>query len=133
MKLQLSLGLLALCALAQAAPAADPAAQMAPTSIMICNGANYISCLSIPYTSPVCVNLTGGLGIFNKEISSVQVPAGFTCTFFSSFSCTTNGLNGDFAILLGGTGYNTLTSVMGLSSTVNFDNKASSYLCSPLF
>ncbi|KAJ6622976.1 hypothetical protein B0H10DRAFT_1944280 [Mycena sp. CBHHK59/15] len=88
-------------------------------------------CVIIPVVSDTCINFTGGLSFLNKEVSNVQVPGGFVCTFFEDFGCLNGGVNGhDVAVLTGGTW--DMFRVQGISGTQNFNDLTSSISCSPV-
>ncbi|KAJ7279373.1 hypothetical protein C8J57DRAFT_976349, partial [Mycena rebaudengoi] len=80
-------------------------------------------CLDIPINSDTCRSFTGGLSFLNNEVSSARVDAGFVCTFYDSN-------DSDVVILQGGT-WN-FFSVPGIFGNVNFNDRASSFSCSPL-
>lgn len=60
------------------------ATQRASPTITVCSGSisPQNGCVTTPVVSEACINLTGGLSFLNKEISNVEVPGGFVCTFF---------------------------------------------------
>lgn len=58
--------------------------QLVSVAITVCTGSLIPpqGCIDIPVVSDACINFTGGLTFFNKEVSSAKVPGGFVCTFF---------------------------------------------------
>ncbi|KAF8909948.1 hypothetical protein CPB85DRAFT_1435426 [Mucidula mucida] len=113
--------------------ASASAAALAPATITACSGslnpAN--GCVTIPVVSDTCTNFTGGLSFLNKEVSNVQVPGGFVCSFYEDFGCLNSGVNGhDVAVLTGGSW--TMSRVQGIAGTQDFNDKTSSFSCSPV-
>jgi hypothetical protein len=52
-------------------------------AVKICTDINFGgTCVTLPFVSDSCINLTGGLTTWNKAISSAIVPGGFICTFY---------------------------------------------------
>ncbi|KAJ3552710.1 hypothetical protein NP233_g12815 [Leucocoprinus birnbaumii] len=102
--------------------------------VMLCFNANFIGCVTVPVVSDLCVNLAGGLAGWNNDVSSINIPLGFVCTFYDNFNCLPSGTpdNGDSVTLQGGS-YSSLVSIPDDNgANVNFDNRVSSFLCSPL-
>ncbi|KAJ7653751.1 hypothetical protein B0H17DRAFT_1147013 [Mycena rosella] len=109
--------------------------QLTPATITVCSGS--ISppngCLTISVVSDSCVNLTGGLSFLNKEISWVQVPNGFVCTFYEDFGCLNGGINGhDVALFIFTGGTWDMFNVHGIAANQNFNDLTSSITCSPI-
>ncbi|KAE9404271.1 hypothetical protein BT96DRAFT_935829 [Gymnopus androsaceus JB14] len=88
-------------------------------------------CVVIPVVSDECTNFTGGLSFLNDEVSFVNVPPGFVCTFYEDSGCLSAGPNAhDVAVLTGGT-WN-MANAPGLSGPQNFNDLTSSFTCSPV-
>ncbi|KAJ3721138.1 hypothetical protein F5878DRAFT_582842 [Lentinula raphanica] len=108
------------------------AAALAPATITVCTGAGNPpqGCVTIPVVSDECTDFTGGLSFLNKEVTIVEVPDGFVCTFYEAFGCFGTQNTQDAVVLTSGTW--DMSSVPGIASTVNFNDMASSFTCSPL-
>ncbi|KIK54476.1 hypothetical protein GYMLUDRAFT_77018 [Collybiopsis luxurians FD-317 M1] len=115
----------ALVAVASAAP-------LAPATITACSGSIDPSdgCVTIPVICSNCTNLTGGLSFLNKEISTVQVPGGFICSFYEDFGCLGDQNSDDVVVLTGGTW--SMSNVQGVQGPLNFNDLTSSFICSPV-
>ncbi|THU83846.1 hypothetical protein K435DRAFT_765611 [Dendrothele bispora CBS 962.96] len=111
------------------------AVENASPTITLCTAAQFAGiCVRPAVVSESCTNLVGGLTTLNEEVSSIVVPAGFICTFFDAFGCTTSdpaNSDQDEVGLVGGS-YPSLKSVSGINGPLNFDDKTSSFICSPL-
>ncbi|KAJ7256575.1 hypothetical protein C8J57DRAFT_1343947 [Mycena rebaudengoi] len=83
-------------------------------------------CVDIPIASADCLSFTGGLSFFNDEVSSVNIPAGFHCSFFDAASCISKDTDTD-AVFLHGGAYN--FSDPGSSGNVDLNDRASSFRC----
>ncbi|KAF8825754.1 hypothetical protein HHX47_DHR6000012 [Lentinula edodes] len=107
-------------------------AALAPATITACSGTINPpnGCVDIPVVSDDCTDLTGGLSFLNKEISNVEVPAGFVCSFYEEFGCLGSQNAHNVVVLTGGT-WN-MESVPGIASTQDFNDMASSFTCSPV-
>ncbi|KAJ7272376.1 hypothetical protein C8J57DRAFT_1318627 [Mycena rebaudengoi] len=68
----------------------------------------------------------GGLSFFNDEVSSVNIPAGFHCSFFDAASYISKDTDTD-AVFLHGGAYN--FSDPGSSGNVHLNDRASSFRC----
>ncbi|KDR76688.1 hypothetical protein GALMADRAFT_36080, partial [Galerina marginata CBS 339.88] len=99
-------------------------------NVEVCTGNVGTGCVTIPVSSDSCINFTGGLSFLDKEVSSAVIPPGFVCTFLSDFGCLSAQGGGGQVVLQGGT-WN-FASVPGTSSTVNFNDKSSSFICTPV-
>ncbi|KAF8975526.1 hypothetical protein BDQ17DRAFT_1551417 [Cyathus striatus] len=86
-------------------------------------------CFTIPVVSDTCTSFTGGLSFLDETVSNAQVPAGFVCTFFSAFGCSSSSPN-DKVVLTGGTW--DFFSVPGNNGNESFNDEASSFSCSPI-
>ncbi|KAJ7279388.1 hypothetical protein C8J57DRAFT_1712464 [Mycena rebaudengoi] len=84
-------------------------------------------CVDLPIVNDECINFTGGLDFWNDEISNALVPAGFVCTFFDAAGCISN-TDIDVVFLQGGAW--DFFHVPGISGTVNFNDRPSSFTCS---
>ena len=74
--------LAAVFAVASAAPTIELETRASP-QIEACTNINFGgTCVTIPFSSDSCIDLTGGLSILNEQISSAVIPEGFVCTFF---------------------------------------------------
>ncbi|KDR67744.1 hypothetical protein GALMADRAFT_283461 [Galerina marginata CBS 339.88] len=104
-------------------------AEISPT-VLVCTGGIPVGCVTIPVVANTCVNFNGGLTFLNKEVSAVQVPNGYVCTFFDNFGCLAPQGGGD--IVLQG-GVTNLSAASGTAATVNFNDIPSSFSCSPVF
>ncbi|KAF9454353.1 hypothetical protein P691DRAFT_656567, partial [Macrolepiota fuliginosa MF-IS2] len=93
----------------------------ASPNIQVCTGAVGVGCITIPISSPSCISFTQGLSFLNKEVSSVVVPNRFVCTFFEWSGCRR----------LQGGSWNFIAGVSGMAGTVNFNDRASSFICFP--
>ncbi|KAJ7250281.1 hypothetical protein C8J57DRAFT_1667818 [Mycena rebaudengoi] len=112
---------------AASALAVDPTPDVGNT-VSVCSDVNGVSgCATIPINSNTCVSFTGGLSFLNDEISAATIPAGFACTFFDASGCISN-TDTDVVFLQGGS-WN-FFAVPGIFGTVNFNDRASSFLCS---
>ncbi|PFH51679.1 hypothetical protein AMATHDRAFT_2785 [Amanita thiersii Skay4041] len=100
-------------------------------SIIICTGSLSppSGCLTVPVVSGECVNLTGGLSFANDELSTARIPGGFVCTFYDQFGCSSP--TGEDAVVLTGGDWSFFR-VPGVGGTVDFNDKASSFTCSPI-
>ncbi|KAJ3563192.1 hypothetical protein NP233_g9098 [Leucocoprinus birnbaumii] len=129
---------LALAGAAFAMPAShavEERAAEAGVNIQLCLSVNFGNCITVPAVSGSCVNLVSGLAGWNDDVSGVQIPLGFVCTFYDNFSCLSSGSsdNGDSVTLQGGN-WPSFVSIPGDNGVnVNFDNRVSSFLCTPLF
>ncbi|THU83839.1 hypothetical protein K435DRAFT_784047 [Dendrothele bispora CBS 962.96] len=114
--------------------AVERAADASPT-ITLCTAVQFGGiCVKPAVVSDTCINLTGGLTTLNEEVSSAVVPAGFICTFFDAFGCTTSdpaNSDKDEVGLVGGS-YPSFGSLSGINGALNFNDKSSSFSCSPL-
>ncbi|KAJ7250258.1 hypothetical protein C8J57DRAFT_1355145 [Mycena rebaudengoi] len=98
------------------------------TTITVCTDANGVSgCVNIPVNSDTCRSFTGGLSFLNDELSTATIPAGFVCTFFDAAGCMSN-TDTDVVFLQGGSW--SFFAVPGISGTVDFNDRASSFTCS---
>ncbi|KAJ7236919.1 hypothetical protein C8J57DRAFT_1529706 [Mycena rebaudengoi] len=76
------------------------------STVTVCSDVNGVSgCVNIPINSDDCRSFTGGLSFLNDEVSAAKVPAGF------------------------GGSWNFLA-VPGISGTVDFNDRSSSFTCS---
>ncbi|KAK7435114.1 hypothetical protein VKT23_019807 [Stygiomarasmius scandens] len=110
------------------APAASP-------TVKFCTAANFGGiCINAPVVSDSCTSFTGGLTTLNEEVSSAVVPAGFICTLFSQFGCTTaDPANSDQdQVALTGGSYANFKTLQGINGAINYNDKTSSFSCSPL-
>ncbi|KAJ7279394.1 hypothetical protein C8J57DRAFT_1464818 [Mycena rebaudengoi] len=100
-------------------------------TITVCTGtlSPRAGCIDIPIVSDTCISFTSGLTFLNNQVSNALVPAGYVCTFFDAVGCINNS-DKEVIVLLGGK-WN-FGQVQGTTGTVNFDNKAGSFICSPL-
>ncbi|KAJ3926137.1 MAG: hypothetical protein NXY57DRAFT_1043523 [Lentinula lateritia] len=112
-------------------------AALAPATITACSGTINPpnGCVDIPVVSDDCTDFTGGLSFLNKEISNVEVPAGFTWNANDrhdnrEFGCLGSQNAHNVVVLTGGT-WN-MESVPGIASTQDFNDMASSFTCSPV-
>ncbi|PPR04120.1 hypothetical protein CVT26_001347 [Gymnopilus dilepis] len=103
----------------------SPDAQVCTGSAAAGNG-----CVTIPISADACTDFTGGLSFLNKEVSGAIIPDGFVCTFFEQFGCESAQGGKDTVVLQGGTW--SFTKVPGVAGTVNFNDKPSSFECSPV-
>ncbi|KAF8991227.1 hypothetical protein BDQ17DRAFT_1255133 [Cyathus striatus] len=103
----------------------------ASPSIILCSGSinPEAGCVTIPVVSDTCTSFTGGLSFLDEVVSNAQVPAGFVCTFFSAFGCSSSSPN-DRIVLTGGTW--DFFSVPGNNGNESFNDEASSFSCSPI-
>ncbi|KAJ3563193.1 hypothetical protein NP233_g9099 [Leucocoprinus birnbaumii] len=102
-------------------------------NMALCLDANFINCITVPLVTGACVSMVGGLTGWNDSISSIHIPLGFACTFYDNLACLSSGTpdNGDSVTLQGGI-YPSLVSIPGDNGVnVDFDNRVSSFLCSP--
>ncbi|KAJ3727428.1 hypothetical protein C8R42DRAFT_707212 [Lentinula raphanica] len=108
------------------------AAALAPATITVCAGTINPpnGCVTIPVVSDECTDFTGGLSFLNKEVSNVQVPDGFVCSFYEDFGCLSSPQAQTVVVLTGGT-WN-MTHVPGIVKTQDFNDLASSFSCSPV-
>ncbi|KAJ7279384.1 hypothetical protein C8J57DRAFT_1464810 [Mycena rebaudengoi] len=99
------------------------------STLTVCSGSlnPRNGCVDIPINSDDCHSLTGGLSFLNDEISNALVPAGFVCTFFDAAGCISN-TDTDVVFLQGGAW--DFFHVPGISGTVNFNDRPSSFTCS---
>ncbi|KAK7435119.1 hypothetical protein VKT23_019812 [Stygiomarasmius scandens] len=112
----------------------DARATAAAPTITLCTSREFLgTCLSPSVVSDTCIDLTGGMTILNKELSSAIIPAGFVCTFFTQFGCTTvaESDSQDQLGLVGGS-YPDFSSITGVDVVQDFEDVPSSYSCSPL-
>ncbi|PFH51678.1 hypothetical protein AMATHDRAFT_2784 [Amanita thiersii Skay4041] len=100
-------------------------------SIIICTGNLNTSngCLTVPVVSAECINLTGGLSFANDELSTARIPGGLVCTFYDQFGCS-SPTGEDTVVLTGGDW--SFTNAPAVGGPVNFNDRASSFTCSPL-
>ncbi|KAF9463383.1 hypothetical protein BDZ94DRAFT_1308895 [Collybia nuda] len=125
--------ILALATLISAAPTnLNTDVQLIPPFATFCTGSisPRSGCADIPVVADTCVSFTGGLTFLNDEVSSGQIPVGFACTVFDGFGCFSS-TGSDTVFLQGGT--YSFFNVPGVSGPVNFNDKASSFSCSPIF
>ncbi|KAJ7935822.1 hypothetical protein B0H13DRAFT_1853933 [Mycena leptocephala] len=116
--------ILAAFAFAAVSSAAPPQAEK-PAPFALMRGARPTAALPSPVVSDSCTSFTGGLSFLNKELSWVQVPGGFICTFFEDFGCINGGVNThDVAVLTGGTWV--MSNVQGIAGAQNFNDLTSS-------
>ncbi|THU77762.1 hypothetical protein K435DRAFT_738219 [Dendrothele bispora CBS 962.96] len=111
----------------------ERAADASPT-MTLCTAVQFGGiCLNLPVVSDSCTSFTGGLTTLNEEVSSAVIPAGFICTLFNQFGCTTSSAadSRDEVGLVGGS-YPNFGSVVGIAGVQNFNDMASSISCSPL-
>ncbi|KAJ3838763.1 hypothetical protein F5878DRAFT_709928 [Lentinula raphanica] len=109
------------------------AAALAPATINVCSGAGSppVGCLTIPVVSDDCTNLVGGLSFLNKEVTVVEVPDGFVCTFYEAFGCFGTQGSQDAVVLTSGTW--DMSFVPGIAAAQqDFNDMTSSFTCSPL-
>ncbi|KAJ7491395.1 hypothetical protein B0H11DRAFT_2008918 [Mycena galericulata] len=85
-------------------------------------------CVDIQAGSDTCVDFTGGLTFLNKEVSNVEIPDGFVCTFFEAFGCLNSTANGDDAAVLP-CGTWDMLDVQSINGTQGFNDLASSVSC----
>ncbi|KAJ7700601.1 hypothetical protein B0H16DRAFT_1642417 [Mycena metata] len=85
-----------------------------------------VGCVTIPIVSDSCFNFVGGASGLNKEISWVQVPAEYVCTYFQNFGCLAVEED-DHTMLTNGT-WNMLD-LPTASGTQNFNDLTSSFNC----
>ncbi|KAJ3727427.1 hypothetical protein C8R42DRAFT_716888 [Lentinula raphanica] len=106
--------------------------QLAPATITACSGSLNPpnGCVTIPVVSDECTNFTGGLSFLNKEVSNVQVPDGFVCSFYEDFGCLGSQNAHNVVVLTGGNW--DMASVPGIASTQDFNDLTSSFSCSPV-
>ncbi|KAJ7290521.1 hypothetical protein C8J57DRAFT_1611450 [Mycena rebaudengoi] len=98
------------------------------TTVTLCTDGNGVSgCVNIPVNSDTCRSLTGGLSFLNDEVSTAKIPAGFVCTFFDAAGCVSN-TDTDVVFLQGGSW--SFFAVPGISGTVDFNDRTSSFTCS---
>ncbi|TFK30960.1 hypothetical protein BDQ12DRAFT_687559 [Crucibulum laeve] len=100
-------------------------------NVIVCSGSLHPAngCLTIPVGSDACINFTGGLSFLNKEASTASIDQGLVCSFFSAQGCIS--LTGSDVVVLT-TGEWSFFNVQGASGPVNFNDKASSFSCSPI-
>ncbi|KIK54477.1 hypothetical protein GYMLUDRAFT_63085 [Collybiopsis luxurians FD-317 M1] len=108
------------------------AAPLIPATVTACTGSINPpnGCVTIPVVSDSCINFTGGLSFLNKEVSNVQVPGGFICSFYEDFGCLGDQNSDDVVVLTGGTW--SMFNVQGVKGPLNFNDLASSFTCSPI-
>ncbi|KAF8999937.1 hypothetical protein BDQ17DRAFT_1543398 [Cyathus striatus] len=96
--------------------------------VVVCTGSitPHNGCVTIPISNDECVNFTGGLTFLNKEVSNAEIPSGLVCTFFSALKCKSSSSD-DIVVLNGGT-WN-FFKVPGRNGQTNFNDKASSFIC----
>ncbi|KAJ3566281.1 hypothetical protein NP233_g7098 [Leucocoprinus birnbaumii] len=117
-----------------ASHAVEERAAEAGVNIQLCLSVNFGNCITVPAVTGSCVNLVGGLAGWNDDVSGVQIPLGFVCTFYDNFSCLSSGAsdNGDSVTLQGGN-WPSFFSVPGDNGVnVNWNDRTSSFLCTPL-
>ncbi|KAJ7122190.1 hypothetical protein C8R44DRAFT_919365 [Mycena epipterygia] len=107
------------------------AAPSGPTVITIelCSGALGYGCVTIPVPSDTCINFTGGLSFYNKEMTTVVVPSGFVCTLCQAFGCVNDGQDGHDVVILPAGTWN-MCYVQGINGAHNFKDLTSSISCS---
>ncbi|KAJ3556372.1 hypothetical protein NP233_g11992 [Leucocoprinus birnbaumii] len=126
---------------ASAAPASDNQViqerDSAPgLNIQLCFSDGFGNCISVPARGTgSCIDLVGGLSGLNNEVSGAKIPLGIFCTFYDNFSCLTSATpesDGDSVTLQGGNypSFASLPDDYGVN--VDFDNRVSSFRCSPL-
>ncbi|KAJ7869421.1 hypothetical protein B0H13DRAFT_1896662 [Mycena leptocephala] len=123
---KLILTVLAFAAVSSAAP--PPAVKptpLEPLIVEVCLDAfgPPNNCFDISFDTDNCVPLLGNFGFLDKQISWVQIPNGFICTFFQDSGCIGGGINEE-VVLQGGT--------YDLTGPANFNDLTSSFACSPL-
>ncbi|KAJ7279387.1 hypothetical protein C8J57DRAFT_1464812 [Mycena rebaudengoi] len=104
-------------------PDASPTLTVCVDSLSPRNG-----CVDLPIINDECINFTNGLDFWNDEISNAFIPDGFICAFFDAAGCIAN-TSDDIIVLQGGTW--DFFHVPGLGGDVNFNDRASSFVCSP--
>ncbi|KAF7359805.1 hypothetical protein MVEN_00705700 [Mycena venus] len=85
-----------------------------------------VGCVTIPIVSDSCLDLIGGFSGLNHEISWVQVPNDYACTYFQNFGCLAVEEE-DHTTLTSGT-WN-MFDVPTVSGTQNFNDLTSSLNC----
>ncbi|PPQ64892.1 hypothetical protein CVT26_002610 [Gymnopilus dilepis] len=106
------------------------AQQLSPNA-QVCTGGAGVGCVTIPISSDTCINFTGGLSFLNKEASTAVIPAGFVCTFYEQSGCLSAQGGADVVVLQGGS-WNLASAPGTASATVNFNDRPSSFNCSPV-
>ncbi|KAF8992394.1 hypothetical protein BDQ17DRAFT_1457741 [Cyathus striatus] len=98
------------------------------TTVTFCSGSLNPpnGCAAIPIASNVCINFTGGLTFLDKTVSNGLVPSGVICTVFEQLNCESSTVS-DRVLLTAGTW--DFFSVTGDSGPVNFNDLASSFVC----
>ncbi|KAF9550752.1 hypothetical protein CPC08DRAFT_715210 [Agrocybe pediades] len=130
-KLKSLVAVLGLAQLALAGPTLSARHTDLSPNVQVCTGAVGVGCVTIPVSSDSCINFTGGLSFLNKESTSAVIPNGFICSFFSQFGCLSSQGGADQVVLSGGTW--SFFDVPGTASAVvNFNDLASSFICSPV-
>ncbi|KAK7435118.1 hypothetical protein VKT23_019811 [Stygiomarasmius scandens] len=109
-------------------------ASAAAPNITLCSAPEFNGiCLFPSVVSDACVDLTGGMAVLNKELSSARIPAGFVCTFFTQSGCTTiTTADSRDELGLAGGSYPAFSMAIGIAGPQNFEDIPSSYSCSPL-
>ncbi|KAJ7279393.1 hypothetical protein C8J57DRAFT_1570049 [Mycena rebaudengoi] len=113
---------------AAAALATGPAPDVGET-ITVCSGTIIPrnGCIDIPIVSDTCRSFTGGLTFLNNQVSNASVPLGYVCTFFDAAGCISKN-DTEVVFLQGGTW--DFFRVPGIAKIVNFNDRASSFVCS---
>ncbi|KAJ6479543.1 hypothetical protein C8R47DRAFT_983412 [Mycena vitilis] len=106
--------------------------QRAVPTVTVCTGSLGNGCVGIPVGTDECVNFNAGLTFLDKEVSAATVPAGYVCTFFEDYGCTSaSGFEGpDVVVLTGGSW--SMFAVPGVRGIQDFNDETSSFSCSPL-
>ncbi|KAJ7018462.1 hypothetical protein C8F04DRAFT_1151573 [Mycena alexandri] len=87
-----------------------------------------VGCVTIPIVSDSCFNFVGGASGLDKEVSWVQVPAEYACTYFQNFGCLAVEED-DHATLTCGIWNMFDVLVPTASGTQNFNDLTSSLSC----
>ncbi|KAJ7279391.1 hypothetical protein C8J57DRAFT_1502050 [Mycena rebaudengoi] len=119
--------------LAASALAIGPTPDVGNTVVVCGASTGADGCRQISVNSAACQSFNGRLSFLNNTVSTAKIPLGFVCTFFDAEECTSKAdskADSDVVLLDGGTW--DFSSVPGISGTVDFTDRASSFTCSPV-